>query len=129
MADAIVINKADGDAIKNATLAKNESSRALNLYGWTPKVTTCSTLHNTGIVEIHNIIENYILLTKKNGYFRSKRNQQNKGWLFEIINNELKHQFYNNLDVQNTLNKYITKIENNEINPFKAAKEVLKIKK
>lgn len=134
MADAIVINKADGDAIKNAALAKNEFSRALHLYplkdnGWTPKVTTCSALHNTGIVEIHNIIEDYILLTKKNGYFRSKRNQQNKGWLFETINNELKHQFYNDLEVQNTLNKYITKIENNEINPFKAAKEVLKIKK
>ncbi len=133
MADTIVINKADGDAIKNAKLAKNEFSRALHLYplkenGWTPKVTTCSALNNTGIEEIYKIIEEYISLTKKNGYFRSKRNKQNKGWLLETINNELKNQFYKDKEVQNALKIYLQKIENNEINPFKAAKEVLKIK-
>jgi len=133
MADTIVINKADGDAIKNAKLAKNEFSRALHLYplkdnGWTPKVTTCSALHNTGIKEIYKIIEEYISLTKKNGYFRSKRNEQNKGWLLETINNELKTQFYKDKKVQKALEIYLKKIENNEINPFKAAKEVLKIK-
>ncbi len=133
MADTIVINKADGDAIKNAKLAKNEFSRALHLYplkenGWTPRVTTCSALNNTGIEEIYKIIEEYISLTKKNGYFRSKRNKQNKGWLLETINNELKNQFYRDKEVQNALKIYLKKIENNEINPFKAAKEVLKIK-
>ncbi|MEQ3690211.1 MAG: methylmalonyl Co-A mutase-associated GTPase MeaB, partial [Flavobacterium sp.] len=47
MADAIVINKADGDNMAKAKLAKTEFNRALHMFpakksGWMPKVTTCS---------------------------------------------------------------------------------------
>ncbi|MDD5152306.1 MAG: methylmalonyl Co-A mutase-associated GTPase MeaB, partial [Flavobacterium sp.] len=46
MADAIVINKADGDNIKKANLAKTEFNRALHLFpakksGWIPITSTC----------------------------------------------------------------------------------------
>ena len=49
MADAIVINKADGENIKAAKMAKVEFNRALHLYpskasDWSPKVTLCSAL-------------------------------------------------------------------------------------
>ncbi|HSH50986.1 MAG TPA: methylmalonyl Co-A mutase-associated GTPase MeaB, partial [Bacteroidales bacterium] len=54
MADAIVINKADGGNIQKAELAKNQYQNALHLYppapsGWIPKVLTCSSLVKTGI--------------------------------------------------------------------------------
>jgi LAO/AO transport system kinase len=54
MADAIVINKADGDNIKKANLAKAEFNRALHLFpakksGWTPTTTTCSSITHEGI--------------------------------------------------------------------------------
>ena len=47
MADAVVINKADGDNIQKAKIAKVEFNRALHFFppknsGWQPKVTTCS---------------------------------------------------------------------------------------
>lgn len=49
MADAVVINKADGDNIKKADLAKVEFNRALHLFppkksAWRPKVTTCGAI-------------------------------------------------------------------------------------
>ena len=49
MADAIVINKADGDNIKRANLAKLEFNRALHLFpakksGWIPTTTACSAI-------------------------------------------------------------------------------------
>ena len=74
MADAIVINKADRDNIKKANLAKAEFSRALHLYPlnsstWQPKVTTCSAVDNIGIDKVWEIIEEYLKLTKSNGYF------------------------------------------------------------
>lgn len=52
MADLIVINKADGDNIAKANLAKTEFNRALHLFpaknsGWIPKVTTCSAYEKT----------------------------------------------------------------------------------
>jgi LAO/AO transport system kinase len=131
MADAIAINKADGDAEKNAKVAKNEFARALHLYPikesiWTPKVITCSALNNIGIDLIYKMIEEYIVLTKKNGYFQKNRNKQNKDWLFETINDGLKNQFYNDKKVQELLKLQLKKIENQEINPFQAAKEILK---
>ncbi len=131
MADTIVINKADGDAIKNAKVAKNEFSRALHLYpkkenGWTPKVLTCSALHNKGIDEIYKIIETFMKTTKANGSFNKKRNQQKKNWFLETINNELTSKFYQNDKIQEELKSYFNKIEKSEINPYKAAHELLK---
>ena len=100
MADAIVINKADGDNEKNAKIAKVEFNRALHLYPlkeskWQPKVLTASALHNSGIEEINKMIVDYISLTKENNYFSQKRNDQNKYWLLQTIENSLKSDFYN----------------------------------
>ncbi len=83
MADAIVINKADGENIKNAKIAKIEFNRALHLYpmkpsGWQPKVLTASAIKNKGIQDIYNMISSYIKKTKDNNYFNTKRNDQNK---------------------------------------------------
>ncbi|MEY2629725.1 MAG: GTPase ArgK, partial [Bacteroidota bacterium] len=78
MADAIVINKADGDNIAKAKLAKTEFNRALHLFpakrsGWVPKVTTCSAYEKTGIDEVWQLISSYFELVKANHYFEEKR--------------------------------------------------------
>ncbi len=74
MADLIVINKADGDNIKKAKLAKTEFNRALHLFpakssGWQPKVTTCSAITHEGIADVWQTISEYFDLTKSNHYF------------------------------------------------------------
>jgi putative protein kinase ArgK-like GTPase of G3E family len=51
MADTIVINKADGDNIRKAQLAKSEFNRALHLQqksGWIPTTATCSAITQDG---------------------------------------------------------------------------------
>lgn len=131
MADTIVINKADGEAQKDAKVAKNEFARALHLYpmkenGWSPKVMTCSALHNKGIDDIYKVIDTFIKETKANGSFDKKRNHQNKNWFLETIDNEIKQRFYKNEKIQSELNTYFQQIENLEINPYKAAQELLK---
>lgn len=130
MADAIVINKADGDNIKKALLAKTEFTRALHLYpakqnGWTPKVTTCSAAENKGIKEIWGLISHYFTLTKSNSHFEKLRTTQNKHWVIETIDNNLKQQFYKNPKTKSLLNSVLLKVENNELSPFEAARIVL----
>ncbi|MFD0991606.1 methylmalonyl Co-A mutase-associated GTPase MeaB [Tenacibaculum geojense] len=130
MADAIVINKADGDNIKNAKIAKVEFNRALHLYppkesGWQPKVLTASGLNNNGIKEVYNMISNYLETTKNNGYFSNKRNKQNKHWLFSTIENELKSRFYNNPVIKELLAVEIKNLEEGKSTPFNAAKNLL----
>src|SRR5690606_23572861 len=100
MADAIVINKADGDNIKKAKLAKTEFNRALHLFpikksGWMPTVSTCSAITKEGIDEVWKTISDYLKLTQSNTYFQEKRKEQNQYWMIETINEQLKNHFYN----------------------------------
>jgi LAO/AO transport system kinase len=132
MADAIVINKADGDNEKNAKIAKVEFNRALHLYPikeskWQPKVLTASALHSLGIENINTMIIDYISLTKENNYFNQKRNDQNKYWLLATIEQQLKDNFYQNTTIKNALAKEISNLENGKTTPFNAAKRLLKL--
>lgn len=134
MADLIVINKADGDNVKRARLAKTEYNRALHLFpmknsGWSPKVTTCSALHNEGIAEVWQTITEYFDLTQENHYFEQKRKEQNQYWLIETINEQLKQNFYNHPEIQKLLEENKKAVQNNEISPFAAAQMLLKLYK
>jgi len=132
MADAIVINKADGDNIKKAKAAKVEFNRALHLFppkksGWTPKVTTCSSYTKDGIAEVWTIIEKYFELTLQNDYFQDKRKEQNQYWFLETIESQLKMWFYQNEKIKNALDDFKKQVASNEISPFTAAQELLKL--
>jgi LAO/AO transport system kinase len=131
MADAIIINKADGENIRNASIAKVDFTRALHLYpqknsGWKPKVLTASALEGTGVNEVMEMIESYISLVKKNNFFVSNRNHQNISWLKAIIEKNLYDSFYKNNKNLIALKKEIELLENNQTTPFSSAKKLLK---
>ncbi|RLJ64400.1 methylmalonyl-CoA mutase metallochaperone MeaB [Lacinutrix venerupis] len=133
MADAIAINKADGKNLKQAKLAKVEFNRALHLYpvktsNWQPKVMTCSAIENEGIEAIYSMILEYKKLTIDNNYFYSKRNQQNKFWLIQTIEEQLKNDFFTNSKIKKELEQQLELIENNKTTPFVAAEYLLGLK-
>lgn len=130
MADAIVINKADHGNEKNAKIAQIEFNRALHLYPikdskWQPKVLTASAIETIGIDTIDEMIQEYISLTKENGYFKQKRNEQNTFWLLSTIEQQLKDTFYQNPTIKKALSEEIKKLENGKTTPFLAAKKLL----
>ena len=130
MADAIVINKADGDNIKKAQFAKMEFKRALHLFpskksGWTPTTSTCSAITHEGIPEVWETILNFVELTKGNNYFFEKRKEQNQYWMLETINEQLKTNFYNHPEIQNLLDSIKKAVSTDEISPFAAAQLLL----
>lgn len=126
MADAIVINKADGDNKKPAEKARAEFRRALHLYpakdsGWQPKVLLCSAYYKEGISEVWELISEYELKMKESGNFSKKRQEQNKFWLLQTINEHLKSRFYNHPEIKALLKKQLEALEANETTPFEAA--------
>lgn len=132
MADAIVINKADGDNLKQAKLAKVEFNRALHLYPekesfWTPKVSLCSALNQEGIDEVWQMILGYISLTQENHFFEQKRNDQNKFWLLQTIEEKLKSDFFNREAIKKELKHQLQLIENHQTTPFAAADVLLNL--
>ena len=131
MADAVIINKADGDNIKRARLAKTEFNRALHLFpakksGWMPVVETCSAITKEGIDSIWKVISDYFDRTQSNGFFTEKRQEQNQYWMMETINEQLKNNFYNNIEIQSLLDANKKAVQNNELSPFAAAQLLLK---
>ena len=130
MADAIVINKADGDNIRKSNLAKVEFNRALHLFpakksGWTPTTTTCSAITKEGIPAIWETILSYIGTTQANQYFFEKRAAQNQYWMLETINEYLKNHFYNHPEIIKLLEENKLAVASNKKSPFLAALELL----
>jgi LAO/AO transport system kinase len=130
MADGVVITKADGENLKKANQAQAEFQHALHLFsdsdsGWKPKVITSSALEKSGIKETWQLIEDYLALTKGNGFFNKSRDQQNLVWFQEIIQQLLKQQLAKtkgmNLKIQ-TLEKDILA---KKILPSRAAKHII----
>lgn len=132
MADAIAINKADGENLKAAKLAKTEFNRALHLYppkdnGWIPKTLICSALKNEGVVEIWELISEYITKAQTTKFFQQRRHDQNKFWLLQTIENKLKSDFYENPAVKKELQHQIDLVSAGEVTPFQAAETLLKL--
>jgi LAO/AO transport system kinase len=126
MADAVVINKADGDNVKKAGLAKAEFNRALHLFpskasGWIAKASTCSSIDKTGISEVWDMVCEYLLLTKSNKYFFEKRQEQNQYWMFETINSALMLDFYQDSKMQELIEQKKQAVLANQMSPFAAA--------
>lgn len=130
MADMVVINKADGDNVKQSDRARLQYQNALHLFppsdsGWTPLVTKASALKNTGIETIWENICNYRELVKENGYFTKNRNQQKIQWMYDTINEELKQLFYKSQTIADQLPKLEEQIMSSQISPVKAAEDMI----
>lgn len=130
MADAIAINKADGNNLKNVQRAKAEYKNALHLFPvsnskWEPKVLTCSALKNTGVEEIWQTILDYNKITVENGYFDKHRQEQAKYWMYQSINESLQNSFYSNSRIITKLKELEQKVLKGEITSFQAAQDLL----
>ena len=132
MADAIIINKADGDNIEKSNKAMAEFSMALKLYPikkskWVPKVLTCSSINNSGIEPIWKLVLKYISNTKENKFFYENRKRQNKYWLLQTINDKLQSDFFSNDKIKKELENQYSLLDQNKTTPFAAADVLLKI--
>jgi LAO/AO transport system kinase len=131
VADAIVINKADGQNLDKANMAKNHIQNALQLFPpnenhWKVPVLMTSALHNKGIKEVGNMILNFEKKMKKNGFFVNNRLQQEKFLFFETLKNQILEHFYSKKKVKKLLPELEKKIQNGEMSSFAAVEELFR---
>ncbi len=130
MADMVVINKADGDNVRMSQLAKRQYENAMHIFpqsesGWSPVVSTASSINNIGIDVVWKEIQKFKSLVDANGYFLKNRNHQRIQWMYNNINEELKHLFYGSEDISNELTVLENNIISSKISPVKAAQNIL----
>ena len=132
IADGIVINKCDGNNVDKCHLAATNFRNALHFFpapdsGWMPKVLCYSGFYGTGVKEVWDMIYEYIDFVKDNGYFDYRRNEQNKYWMYETINESLRNNFYNNELIQKSLQEYEQRVLRGEKTSIAAAHDLLDI--
>ena len=130
MADAIIINKADGDNINKAKTARVEYKNALHLFppaesGWDPVVDICSARTRLGIETVWNFISDFAETTKSNGFFDLQRKQQFRQVLTETIDQALKSDFYSRKDIVLALTHYENEVMAGNLSPYTAAAMLL----
>ena len=130
LADAIAINKADGDNIENAKKAKIEYENALSLLTpssnvWSPPVLTCSAVTMDGINDIWKTILDHRKKLKTSGELEKKRSKQALDWMWALVEEGLIDRFYKNPGVETSLPKIVKTVEEGKTGPTIAAHKLL----
>ncbi|MDX8364311.1 methylmalonyl Co-A mutase-associated GTPase MeaB [Cytobacillus sp. IB215665] len=108
LADALIINKADGDNKRHAEIAQRDYNRFLHYLrpateGWETKAYTCSALLGTGIDNVWKIINEFVDQTKAAGTFESRRKAQMKEWIHATIKDQLETRFFTHPQIKGRL--------------------------
>ena len=86
---------------------------------------TYSGYYELDIDKVWDMIDRYFEYVEANGYFIRKRQEQEKYWMIETINEHLRSNFYNTPEVAALLEQKGMRVLNNEQSSFMAAKDVL----
>ncbi len=131
IADALLVNKADGQNKTRAELARKEYAMALKYLapatkGWKTNAFTCSGLTGEGIPETWKLIKTFEKQIKESGIFEKRRKNQALEWVNSMIENYLREDFYSNSDVRNQFHQLKSDILNETLLPTTAAEQLLR---
>lgn len=132
MADALFINKADGDNVQAAKRAKVSYQNALHLFplgenNWSPQVLTGSSVSKEGLEQCWKLVEDFEGKMKVSGFWEKNRSHQRLSWLNESIQSELGKAFYKDSKVQERLKIEEEKVLSGELSPMKLARELTEL--
>ncbi|MCG7204854.1 methylmalonyl Co-A mutase-associated GTPase MeaB [Streptomyces arenae] len=99
LADVIAVNKADGPHERDARSAARELAGALRLmHGkdafWTAPVLSCSARESTGLELVWERLEQHRALLDSTGRLAAKRRDQQVGWTWSMVRDELLGRLY-----------------------------------
>lgn len=129
MADAILINKADGDNEIKAKRTSQEFNQALHLFKqikdeWETKAYCCSALTGNGIREIWQVILDFQKQMKASGHLDLKRRKQSQDWMHDMILEQIKAVFYQHPEIKKKVSLQEAKVIAGKI-PVTSAVETL----
>jgi LAO/AO transport system kinase len=108
LADAILVNKADGDNRAAAERARADYAQALRYIrpataGWRTEAYAASALSGEGIAEIWRVITQFAEQTRASGAFARRRRAQERDWLHALLAAALEERFRSHPAVRSLL--------------------------
>ena len=130
LADAVTINKADGDNVEKAQKARKSYEMALHLLNpatptWSPPVLTCSALTLAGVDTIWETIQDYRRRLSATGELEEKRRRQALAWMWSRIEDGLKERFFGHPAIRERLREIEASVERGDLSPTVGAETLL----
>ena len=130
LADALVVNKADGEQRAAAERARSEHARALALLRapsptWKPRVLVASASTAEGIPEVWSMIEEHAAATIASGERIARRREQARAWMWSLVDQGLRDAFRSHPEVAQRVPGLERDVEASRTTPAAAARLLL----
>ena len=131
LADAIVVNKADGDNLERAKVTQGEYERMVEFIrpateGWKTHAYRCSALQKTGLLELWAVMREFEKVTKKSGAFENRRQRQIIAWVKTMIDEHLHNLFYEDPVIKGGLPEVRAAVLAGVVSPSQAVAELIR---
>lgn len=126
LADAIAVNKADGDNLDRANMARRQFEMAFHLLtpaskDWLPPVLTCSAMTMAGLDKIFDVILDHRVIMLNNGALEKNRREQSRDWMWSLVREGIETWFFKNSDVTRQIPDVVRRVEEGTLTPTSAA--------
>jgi LAO/AO transport system kinase len=129
LADALVINKADGESVNLANQTRRHYLAAMTLLRhsphWTPEVLTCSSVEGTNIGKVWEMVLNFEERARECGEFTARRDRQARDWMHQLIGEMLQQKLRGNSRARDLLPQLENQVLAREITPYTAARRII----
>lgn len=129
LADAILINKADGESENIANKTRLHYQSALSLLTqsgfWSPEVRTCSALERSGIAEAWDMVRRFHDEALAAGHLASMRSEQNLQWMWQLTDQLLRQQITDHPTLTTRLSAIEAEVGAATLTPLSAAQRII----
>lgn len=130
LADAIVINKADGDNLLKAKVARAEYERMIEFIrpateGWPTHAYLASAYTKMGLPELWTVIQAFKKQTTESGVFQKRRDGQLLDWMHSMIDEHLHNLFFEDRVITGRMPEVKAAVLDGSISPTQAVKELI----
>ena len=132
LADAIVINKADGDNLVKAKVSRGQYERMIEYIrpatpGWPTHAYLCSALEKTGLKELWEVIGAFQKMTQESGVWQKRRDGQLLDWMHSMIDEHLHNLFFEDAVVTGRMPEIREAVLQGVVSPTQAVAELINL--
>ena len=129
LADAILINKADGESENLANKTRLHYQSALSLLTqsgfWSPEVRTCSASERSGIAEAWDMVGRFHDEALAAGHLANMRSEQNLQWMWQLTDQLLRQQITDHPTLTTRLSAIEAEVGAATLTPLSAAQRII----
>ncbi|ORW96798.1 protein kinase [Mycobacterium szulgai] len=130
LADVVVVNKADGEHLRDARVAARELSSAIRLIHpretlWRPPVLTMSAVEGSGLTELWETIERHRQVLIEAGELEARRRDQQVDWTWQMVRDAVLDRVLTHPAVRKARAAVESQVRAGDLTPAMAAQQIL----